>query len=184
MAANKSTPRTARASELAQAGTAAEPAGKANAGTPMGEVPAGAATARPTSKTAGTAKVAKPTKPTAKPTKPTAKSTKPATKATPPSAKAAKPPAKPKVAKVSGKDAADKRKKPKLVRDSYTMPADEYERIPQLKKRCLGKGIAVKKSEVLRAALATLAALSDEAVAAAISGLAPVKTGRPAKRSK
>ena len=45
-------------------------------------------------------------------------------------------------------------------------------------------GMAAKKSEVLRAALAVLARLSDAEVAAAIKGLAVIKTGRPAKNAK
>jgi hypothetical protein len=44
--------------------------------------------------------------------------------------------------------------------------------------------VAAKKSEVLRAALAVLSRLSDAEVAAAIQGLAVIKTGRPAKGTK
>jgi hypothetical protein len=72
----------------------------------------------------------------------------------------------------------------KLVRDSYTMPEAEHELITGLKKRCLSLGVAAKKSEILRAALAVLARLSDAEVTAAIRGLAVIKTGRPAKGAK
>ncbi len=72
----------------------------------------------------------------------------------------------------------------KLVRDSYTMPEAEHAVITGLKKRCLSLGVAARKSEVLRAALAVLARLSDAEVAAAIQGLAVIKTGRPAKGAK
>lgn len=82
------------------------------------------------------------------------------------------------------KELAEKRKKLKLVRDSFAMPATEYDLIAQLKKRCLDKGIVVKKSEVLRAAVASFAALSDAAVSTAVAGLQPIKTGRPPKPAK
>lgn len=74
-----------------------------------------------------------------------------------------------------------KAKKAKLVRDSFTMPAVEHALIDAIKKRCLAQGLAARKSEVLRAALASLAGLEDESVASAIRSLEPVKTGRPAK---
>jgi len=74
-----------------------------------------------------------------------------------------------------------KAKKERLVRDSFTMPASEYAAIGSLKKRCLNLGVAARKSEILRAAIATLAKLSDLDVAAAIENLEVIKTGRPAK---
>jgi len=77
-----------------------------------------------------------------------------------------------------------KAKKAKLVRDSFTMPESEYAAIATLKKRCLNLGVAAKKSEILRAAIFTLAQLSDLDVAAAIEGLDVIKTGRPAKGGK
>jgi hypothetical protein len=73
------------------------------------------------------------------------------------------------------------KEKGKLVRDSFTMPATEYALISQLKKRCLAKGVAAKKSEILRAAIASLAATSDANVLKAIKQLDIIKTGRPSK---
>lgn len=99
-----------------------------------------------------------------------------------PAAKIAKPAKAEKTAKPASKATkAEKLKKPKLVRDSFTMPEDEYAQIAAAKKRLLSQGIAAKKSEVLRAALALFAAQSDSVQAAAIGKLAIVKTGRPAK---
>ncbi|MHB1215771.1 MAG: hypothetical protein ACYCY9_12370 [Thiobacillus sp.] len=72
-------------------------------------------------------------------------------------------------------------KKVKLVRDSFTMPEGEYLMLAALKKRCLDSGVAVKKSEILRAAVANMAKLSDAAVVAAVRRLDIIKTGRPAK---
>jgi hypothetical protein len=75
-------------------------------------------------------------------------------------------------------------KKAKLVRDSFTMPENEYAAIALLKKRCLGVGLPAKKSEILRAAVAGLARLSDASVATAIRKLEAIKTGRPAKAAR
>jgi hypothetical protein len=77
-----------------------------------------------------------------------------------------------------------KAKKAKLVRDSFTMPDGEYALIASLKKRCLEAGVSAKKSEILRAAVANLAKLSDASVVAAVRRLDVIKTGRPAKGSK
>ncbi|AAZ96319.1 conserved hypothetical protein [Thiobacillus denitrificans ATCC 25259] len=91
------------------------------------------------------------------------------------SARAAKPAASKKA------DKPVKAKKVKLVRDSFTMPETEYALIAELKKRCLNAGVSAKKSEILRAAVAGLAELSDSSVVTAIRRLEVIKTGRPAK---
>jgi G3E family GTPase len=90
--------------------------------------------------------------------------------------------AKPKAAaKARHAEPAEKAKKDKLVRDSFTMPESEYALLSQLKKRCLAKGVAAKKSEILRAAIASLADASDASVLKAVKRLNVIKTGRPAK---
>lgn len=80
-----------------------------------------------------------------------------------------------KVAKVA------KPRKLKLVRDSYAMPEAEYARIGELKKRMAALGSEVKKSELLRAGIATLAALNDAELKAVMARVERIKTGRPAK---
>lgn len=75
----------------------------------------------------------------------------------------------------------EKPKKQKMVRDSFTMPQDDYAHIAALKERCLKAGVSAKKSEVLRAALSCLAGLTDKKLLDAIAGLKAIKTGRPAK---
>ena len=86
-------------------------------------------------------------------------------------------------AKHDKKDAAKKAgaKKEKVVRDSFTMPKADYEKIALLKKKCLEAGVAVKKSELLRAGLRLLEATSDKRLLAAVAAVETVKTGRPAK---
>ena len=78
--------------------------------------------------------------------------------------------------------AADKSssKKPKLVRDSFTIPKNEYAAIDALKSRAIALGTSVKKSELLRAGLMALQGLSDAAYKAALSAVPTLKTGRPA----
>ncbi len=71
-------------------------------------------------------------------------------------------------------------KKPKLVRDSFTIPKNEFAAIEALKERAIGLGTSVKKSELLRAGLMTLQGLNDAAFKAALSAVPTLKTGRPA----
>lgn len=71
--------------------------------------------------------------------------------------------------------------KDKLVRDSFTMPASDVALIDTLKERALGFRRPTKKSELLRAGLHALAALSADQLQAALGALQPLKTGRPKK---
>jgi hypothetical protein len=71
--------------------------------------------------------------------------------------------------------------RPRLVRDSFTMPEADFALIPALKERALKAQRATKKSELLRAGLHALAALDDKAFMAALGRLEPVQTGRPKK---
>lgn len=70
-------------------------------------------------------------------------------------------------------------RKPKLVRDSFTFPKDEYAVIEVLKDRLAGMGQPVKKSELLRAGLKALAALSNAALKDSLRAVPSLKTGRP-----
>lgn len=70
-------------------------------------------------------------------------------------------------------------KKPKLVRDSFTIPKAEYAAIDSLKDRALAAGRSVKKSELLRAGLLLLTRLDNAALAQALAAVPPLKTGRP-----
>ncbi|ASW03150.1 hypothetical protein [Paraburkholderia aromaticivorans] len=76
---------------------------------------------------------------------------------------------------------AKRLKKEKVIRDSFTMPKSDYEKIAALKQKCLDAGVSVKKSELLRAGLVVLEAASTKRLLAAISAVETVKTGRPAK---
>lgn len=102
----------------------------------------------------------------------------------PPKAKAEATAARPLVKKAetaAKTDKADKPKKLKLVRDSFTIPKAEYTVLEDLKLRAAKLGRPTKKSEVLRAGVQALAAMGDAAFLACVSSVPAVKTGRPAK---
>jgi hypothetical protein len=66
----------------------------------------------------------------------------------------------------------------KVVRDGFTMPQADYDLLKSLKAQCLKAGVEVKKSELLRAGVQALAALSMTDLAARLKALPPVKAGR------
>jgi hypothetical protein len=74
-----------------------------------------------------------------------------------------------------------KAKKPKLVRDSFTIPKGEYTVLDDLKQRAGKLASAVKKSELIRAGVKALAAMSDGAFLSALKAVPAIKTGRPSK---
>jgi hypothetical protein len=120
--------------------------------------------------------------------KPAAASTTAAAK---PAAKVKAPKAAPKAApkrktprKASTTAAKPSSKKTKTIRDSFNMPAEDYDLIGAMKTRALTAAFSVKKSELLRAGLRMLAALDDVAFKATIAAVPMVKTGRPAKKHK
>jgi hypothetical protein len=75
-------------------------------------------------------------------------------------------------------------KKPKMVRDSFTIPKPEYDVLNVLKLRAVKLGSPAKKTELVRAGIKLLAALSDTAYRQALSAVPSLKTGRPAKAKK
>lgn len=109
---------------------------------------------------------------------------KPAAKAAAkPAAKVAAPKAKPAAAKAAVKpdSAAAKARKPKLVRDSFTMPEGEYAVLGQVKKACLKAGFEIKKSELLRIGVALISQIDMATLQTVLAALPQLKTGRPKK---
>lgn len=74
-----------------------------------------------------------------------------------------------------------KAKKLKLVRDSFTIPKLEYLILEELKQRGGKLGSPVKKSELIRAGVKALAAMSDANFLATLKAVPTIKTGRPLK---
>src|SRR5450830_446480 len=141
------------------------------------------ATAKPT-----TAKPAVKRAPAAKtaPVKPAARAAaKPAAKPVPKTAvKPAKPArVKPKAVKAAPADEPmrEKAAKSTLVRDSFTMPAHEYEMLGKVKKACLKAGFEIKKSELLRIGVALISQMDMATLQRVLSDLPQLKTGRPKK---
>ena len=122
--------------------------------------------------------VAKPvTKSATKPvTKPVAKAiAKPAVKATTVVTKAT-------TKKTAKKDTKKvKPEKVKMERDSFTMPKDEYAQLSLLKARLTAMGQPAKKSELLRAGIKLLVAMSDNTLKTTLAKVPVIKTGRPNK---
>lgn len=71
--------------------------------------------------------------------------------------------------------------KVKVVRDSFTMPQEDYDLIAAIKQKALKTGLQVKKSELLRAGLQALGKLNATQLKRAVAGLEKIKTGRPKK---
>lgn len=97
------------------------------------------------------------------------------------SAKPAKPTkaAAPVATEVKVEAKAKKEKKTKVIRDSFTLPQDDYAKIAELKQACLKAGLHVKKSELIRAGLRLLSKLDSAQLHAELDGLEKIKTGRP-----
>ena len=74
-----------------------------------------------------------------------------------------------------------KAKKQKLVRDSFTIPKLEYLILEALKHRSGKLGNSIKKSELIRAGIKALAAMSDANFLKALLAVPAIKTGRSAK---
>lgn len=69
--------------------------------------------------------------------------------------------------------------RPLLVRDSFTMPEQEYAVLAEVKSACLRAGIEVKKSELLRVGVALLGQVDTATLKAVLAALPQLKTGRP-----
>ncbi len=119
------------------------------------------------------AKAAKPAKPAAKPTVKAAAKAAAKSLAAPVAKRAARKTAAP--AAVREADTA----RPVLVRDSFTMPEQEYAVLAEVKQACLRAGIDVKKSELLRIGVALLGQVDIATLKAVLAALPQLKTGRP-----
>lgn len=141
-------------------------------------------TPAPATHTAKTTTASKPQAPARKkavtPVKAASTKVPPKTPATKPVAR--KPTVKPAVKKQAATPVKPlKDKKVKVVRDSFTIPKAELLQIGEMKKRALGLGVEIKKSELIRAGLQAIASLSDASFKKALASVPTVKTGRPAK---
>jgi hypothetical protein len=75
-------------------------------------------------------------------------------------------------------------KKPKLVRDRFTVTADDYAALVALKQRAAKLAVPVKKNALLRAGIRLLTALSDTGFKAELGQLPPLKPTAEKKAGK
>jgi hypothetical protein len=78
----------------------------------------------------------------------------------------------------------EKDDKSKVVRDSFTLPATDYDLIALIRGRCLASAVSVNKGEVVRAGLHALQQMSDKELLQIIEGLEKIKTGRPSSKAQ
>ncbi|WP_413456842.1 hypothetical protein [Herbaspirillum huttiense] len=86
-----------------------------------------------------------------------------------------------KAEKVEKIEKAPKAKKVKQVRDSFTMPENEYAVLAQVKKTCLKSGVEIKKSDLLRIGVSLIKNLKITELKDILGSLTPLKVGRPKK---
>lgn len=75
--------------------------------------------------------------------------------------------------------ALDEIKTDKVIRDSFTLPSQDYQLIDVIRKRALKASTSITKSEVIRAGLLALQAMHEEDLLKVINSLTKVKSGRP-----
>jgi hypothetical protein len=84
---------------------------------------------------------------------------------------------------ITGIQPVESLKKDKLIRDSFTLPREDFELIALLKDRALDFKRPTKKSELLRAGLQALAGLDQARLRASLEALRPLKAGRPKNKA-
>jgi Arc/MetJ-type ribon-helix-helix transcriptional regulator len=70
----------------------------------------------------------------------------------------------------------------RVIRDSFTLPANDYAILAVLRERGLKSGVHATKSELVRAGLQMLLEVNEAEFLAALQKLEKVKTGRPSER--
>jgi hypothetical protein len=71
----------------------------------------------------------------------------------------------------------------KVIRDSFSLPSDDYARLRLLRDRGLKCGVHINKSELVRAGLQVLQTLPDSEFLDAVQRVQKLKTGRPAEKT-
>ena len=70
-------------------------------------------------------------------------------------------------------------RRPKIVRDTFTIPEGDYALIAKIKKDCMKAGVEANKSEIVRAGLKRLAGMSQTQLKAALGAVERLTPGRP-----
>lgn len=69
-------------------------------------------------------------------------------------------------------------------RDTFTFPRSDYQIIETLKEQCLRAGVAVSKSEIIRAGLHALKNLDETQLLEVVKGIEKIKTGKPKQNNR
>lgn len=72
--------------------------------------------------------------------------------------------------------------KQKVIRDTFSLPVDDYELIALIQQRCLRSALNVTKGEIIRAGLKVLHALPDEKLVQALENVEKLKPGKRKKK--
>ena len=67
----------------------------------------------------------------------------------------------------------------KVVRDAFTMPAEDHDLFTEIQRKCISLGMVVTKSEIVRAGLKHLSSVSENNLEEIIKAVPKIKTGRP-----
>lgn len=70
----------------------------------------------------------------------------------------------------------------KVIRDTFSLPANDYALIDELRTRCAKAGVLMNKSEIVRAGLLALDQMKSDQLSSAAQAVERVKTGRPKGR--
>ena len=71
----------------------------------------------------------------------------------------------------------------RVIRDSFTLPATDYQRIARIQERALKAGFHANKSEIMRAGLLLLDEFPDIELTSALRRVEKIKTGRPTEKT-
>jgi hypothetical protein len=80
------------------------------------------------------------------------------------------------------KKSKERDKKPRLIRDSFTIPEDEYQILVDTKKRLVRSGLEIRKTEIVRAGLALVGQASLTELKKHLGALRKLKSGRPKRK--
>lgn len=69
--------------------------------------------------------------------------------------------------------------RPKIVRDTFTIPEGDYALISKVKKDCMKAGVEANKSEIVRAGLKLLAGMNQTDLKQALGAVERLTPGRP-----
>jgi len=83
----------------------------------------------------------------------------------------------------SGAGKGEARNHERVIRDSFTLPANDYGLLSSLRERGLKAGVHANKSELVRAGLRVLAGLNDKDLIVALEKVEKIKTGRPTEKT-